>query len=104
MRYEDRKGRVRFALPLVAVEASVGDEKARTNCIVRGIFLFPIAVVLSAGMASPLEADCELRRPLLLLRVDKGAEGVWLLRWYAPKKQLQLIADAINRAPRQPGP
>jgi hypothetical protein len=101
LRFEDKNGRVVFALPLATAQAEIGAEKRTTaGSILRSTALVMVAIPLSAGMVDPLAACSRDTTPILVVRLGEAAGGS-TLRWRGPRTQLRDIADAINRAARE---
>jgi hypothetical protein len=97
LRFEARKGRVVFTLPLAGALARVGEEKRTTfGSILRSSTLMMVAIPLSAGMTDPTQAWSRDTTPVLLVQLGEGA-GSTTLRWRGPREQLPRIAEAINR-------
>jgi hypothetical protein len=101
LRFEDRKGRIVFVLPLAAAQAWVGAETRTTAAsILRSGALMMVAIPLSVGQADPMQAWSRDMTPILVVDVAEGA-GSDTLRWRGPSAQLRDIAEAINRAAKE---
>jgi hypothetical protein len=101
LRFEDRRGRIVFVLPLAAAQAWVGAEKRTTvGSILRSSTLMMVAIPMSVGQVDPLQAWSRDMTPVLEVRLAEGA-GSETLRWRGPRKQLLAIAEAINRAAQE---
>jgi len=97
LRFDDRKGRVVFVLPLAGAQAWIGAEKRTTlGSILRSSALMMVAIPLSVGQVDPMQAWSRDMTPVLVVQLGEGA-GSATLRWRGPREQLQGIAEAINR-------
>ena len=104
LRFEDRKGRIVFVLPLAGVQAWVAAEKRTTvGSILRSSALMMVAMPLSVGQVDPMQAWSRDMTPVLVVRLGEGA-GSATLRWRGRKEQLRGIADAINRKAHESAP
>jgi hypothetical protein len=96
LRFEDKKGRAVFTLPLAGAKAFVGAEKRTTAAsIFRSTALMMVAVPLSVGEIDPMQAWSRDSRPILVVKLGSGGAT---LRWRGPAAQLSVLTDAINRA------
>ena len=101
LRFEDRKGRIVFVLPLAAAQAWVGGEKRTTvGSVLLSSALMMVAIPLSTGGADPMQAWSRDMTPVLVIRLAKES-GSDTLRWRGPKAQLDAIAEAVNRAAKE---
>jgi len=97
LRFEDRKGRVVFVLPLAGAQPWIGAEKRTTvGSILRSSALMMVAIPLSVGQLDPMQAWSRDMTPVLVVQLEESA-GNATLRWRVPKEQLRGIAEAINR-------
>jgi hypothetical protein len=97
LRFEDRKGRVVFVLPLAGAQAWIGAEKRTTaGSILRSTALMMVAMPMSVGQIDPMQAWSRDMTPVLVVQLGEAA-GSATLRWRGPKEQLRGIAEAINQ-------
>ena len=101
LRFQDRRGRVVFVLPVAGLTASVGAEKRTTfGSVLRSSALMMVAIPLSVGQVDPSQAWSRDTRSILVIKIDEASGGA-TVRWRGPAAQLSRIVDAINRAARE---